>query len=76
MLDRRRKDLPRLVEIVAGEQHAIDLHAVLGPLLDLVVVAVVRLSGSKVSSSDCLIAVGSCSGLQSTLVDFFDPTLG
>ena len=43
MLDRRRKDLPRLVEIVAGEQHAIDLHAVLGPLLDLVVVAVVRL---------------------------------
>ena len=40
MLDCRRKDLPRFVEIAAGIEHA--LHsAFLGPLLDLVIIAVV-----------------------------------
>jgi hypothetical protein len=43
-----------LIEIAAGIEHAIALSAVLGPLLDFVVIAVVRnqrLSGSSVSSS-------------------------
>ena len=42
MLDRPGKDLPRLVEVAAGVEHALDPGAVLGPLVDLVVVAVVR----------------------------------
>ena len=42
MLDRRREDLARLVEIVAGVQHVVDLGAVLGPFLDLIEIAVVR----------------------------------
>jgi hypothetical protein len=42
MVDRRGEDLPRLVEVAAGIEHLLDPGAVLGPLLDLVVVAVVR----------------------------------
>jgi hypothetical protein len=42
MLDRRGEDLPRLVQAAAGIEHALDLGAILGPLLDLVEVAVVR----------------------------------
>jgi len=42
MLDRRGEDFPRLIEIAAGKEHAVDLGAILRPLLDLVVIAVVR----------------------------------
>jgi hypothetical protein len=42
MLDRRGENLARLVQVAAGKEHTIDLGAVLGPLLDLVEVAVVR----------------------------------
>ena len=42
MLDRCGEDLSRLVQIAAGIEHALDLAAILGPLLDLVVIAVVR----------------------------------
>jgi hypothetical protein len=42
MVDRRGEDLPRLVEVAAGEQHPIDLGPVLGPFLDLVEIAAVR----------------------------------
>jgi hypothetical protein len=42
MLDRRREQCPRLVQAAAGKQHTLDLAAVLGPFLDLVEVAVVR----------------------------------
>jgi hypothetical protein len=42
VLDRFGKSLARLVEIVAGPQHAIDFAGVLGPLLDLVIIAMVR----------------------------------
>ena len=42
VLDCRREYVARLVEIVAGVQHAIDLAAVFRPLLDLVEAAVVR----------------------------------
>ena len=42
MLDRRGKDLLRLIEFAAGVQHMIDLGAILGPFFDLVEVAVVR----------------------------------
>ena len=42
MLDRRGEDLPRLIEVTTGEQHAVDLGAVLGPFLDLVEVALIR----------------------------------
>ena len=42
MLDCSRKDLPRIIEVAAGMEHAVDLGAVLRPLLDLVKVAVVR----------------------------------
>jgi hypothetical protein len=41
MLDRLLEYLSRPVEIVAGIQHAIDFAAVLGPLLDLVKIALV-----------------------------------
>jgi len=42
MVDRLREDLSRLVQVAAGIEHVVDLGPVLGPLLDLVVVAVVR----------------------------------
>jgi hypothetical protein len=42
MLDRRREDFSRLVEVAPGVQHAADLRPVLGPLLDLVEVAMIR----------------------------------
>jgi hypothetical protein len=42
MVDRLREDLPRLIQIVAGVEHVIDLGPVFRPLLDLVEVAVVR----------------------------------
>ena len=42
MLDRLSEDLPRLVQLTAGIEHVVDLGPVLGPLLDLVEVAVVR----------------------------------
>jgi hypothetical protein len=42
MLDRVSEDLPRLVQLTAGIEHVVDLGPVLGPLLDLVEVAVVR----------------------------------
>jgi hypothetical protein len=35
MLDRRGEDLPRLVQAAAGIEHALDLGAILGPLLTL-----------------------------------------
>ena len=41
MLDRSVKQLARRFKVVAGVQQAIDLGAVLGPLLDLVVIAIV-----------------------------------
>ena len=41
VLDRLLEYLTRLVEIAAGVKHAIDLAAVLRPLLDLVVIALV-----------------------------------
>jgi hypothetical protein len=40
MVDRRGEDLPRLVEVAAGIEHSLDLGAVLGPLLDLLVAVV------------------------------------
>jgi hypothetical protein len=39
---RCREDLPRLVQVAAGKEYAVDFGSVLGPLLDLVVIAVVR----------------------------------
>jgi hypothetical protein len=39
VLDRLRKDLARLIEVIAGIQEAIDLPVVSSPLLDLVEVA-------------------------------------
>jgi hypothetical protein len=36
------EDLPRLIQAAAGVQHAVNLGPVLHPLLDLVVIAVVR----------------------------------
>jgi hypothetical protein len=41
MLDCRFKDLLRLIEIVASVEHSFDPTAILGPLLDLVVIALV-----------------------------------
>jgi len=52
MLDGAGEDVPRLGEIVASVEQALDRHAVARPLLDLVEVASVRKSGSRVSSSD------------------------
>jgi hypothetical protein len=40
-----RENVFRLFEVIAGVQHAVDFAAVLGPLLDLVVIAVVRQEG-------------------------------
>ena len=37
-----REQLTSLVEIVAGVKQAVDLRAILGPLLDLVVITIVR----------------------------------
>jgi hypothetical protein len=45
VLDGLRENVPRLFEVIAGVQHAVDFAAVLGPLLDLVVVAVIRQEG-------------------------------
>ena len=42
MLDRRRKDLPRLVQIAASVEHVVDLGPVFRPFLDRVEIAVVR----------------------------------
>jgi hypothetical protein len=42
MPDRRREDLLRLVHVAAGIEHVVELGAVLGPLLDLVEIAVAR----------------------------------
>ena len=42
MVDRRGEDLPRIVKAAAGIEHALDVGAIFGPLLDLVEVAVVR----------------------------------
>jgi hypothetical protein len=42
VLDRLLEYLSRFVEIVAGIEHALDMLVVLGPLLDLVVIAIVR----------------------------------
>ena len=42
MLDRRHEDRLRLIQVAPGIEHVVDLGAVLGPLLDLVKVAVVR----------------------------------
>ena len=42
MLDRRREDLPRLVQIIAAIQHMVDVGPILGPLLDLIEVEMVR----------------------------------
>ena len=42
MLDRRREVRLRLIQIAPRIQHVIDLRAVLGPLLDLVEIAMVR----------------------------------
>ena len=42
MLDRLREDLPRLVQAATGVEHMVDLGPVLGPLVDLVEIAVVR----------------------------------
>ena len=43
MLDGRRKNLARLIQIVAGIEQVIDLGAVTRPLLNLVEIAVVRI---------------------------------
>jgi hypothetical protein len=43
MLDRSGEDVPRLVEIVARVEQAINLGAVARPFLDLVEIAVVRI---------------------------------
>lgn len=43
MLDRLLKKRLRLLEIAAGVQEAIDLRAILGPLFNLVKVAIVRI---------------------------------
>jgi hypothetical protein len=42
MVDRPREDLPRFVQIAARIEQVVDLGSVLGPLLDLVEVAMVR----------------------------------
>src|ERR1700684_141805 len=42
MFDRRREDLARLVQIIAGIQHLVDVGPIPGPLLDLVEVEMVR----------------------------------
>ena len=42
MVDRLREDLSRLVQVAAGIKHVVDLGPVLGPLFDLIEVAVVR----------------------------------
>ena len=42
MLDGVGKDFLRLAKIIAGIEQAIDFHAVAGPLLDLVEIAMVR----------------------------------
>jgi hypothetical protein len=52
MLDRLLEYPSRFVEIVAGVEHAIDLAAVLGPLLDLVEVRRSASTALSVSSSD------------------------
>jgi hypothetical protein len=54
MVDRCGENLPRPIEVAAGEQHALDLRAILGPLLDLVKIAIVSGEGLSVSSSDHL----------------------
>ena len=41
VLDRSLEDAARLVEIVASIEHPVGFAAVLGPLLDLVIIAVV-----------------------------------
>ena len=55
MPNRRREDVARLFQIATGIEHVVDFGPVLGPLLDLVEVAVVRNSDSSVSSSDDLL---------------------
>src|SRR5262249_49851561 len=53
------EDLPRFVQVAAGEQQPIDLGPIFGPLLDLVEIAVIRNQRRLVSSADWLIAVRS-----------------
>jgi hypothetical protein len=58
VFNRRRKYVVRLVEIVAGIQHAIDLRAIACPFLDLVEVALIRNQPScsmMASSPRCVI---------------------
>jgi hypothetical protein len=64
-LDRLLEYLSRLVEIVAGVQHAIDLAAVLGPLLDFVVIALVRLERSAaLRRAKCALLLRGTNGLR------------
>ena len=42
MVNRLRENLPRLVKAATGIKHVVDLRPVLGPLLDLVEIAMVR----------------------------------
>jgi hypothetical protein len=42
VLDCRGENLSRLVETAAGPQHVVDFRPVLHPLLDLVIIAMVR----------------------------------
>jgi hypothetical protein len=41
MLDGRNKNLPRLVEVIAGVKQGIDMHTIPTPRFDLVEIAVV-----------------------------------
>ena len=42
MLDCRCENLPRLIQVAPRIEHAIDLGAILGPLLDFLIIAVFR----------------------------------
>jgi hypothetical protein len=59
------EQLTSLVEIVAGVKHALDLRAVLGPLFELVEIAIVRIerifgSSDQSGSSDRQDIANSC----------------
>jgi hypothetical protein len=74
MLDRRREDFSRLVEIAPGIEHVVHLGTVLGPFLNLVEVAVVR--NRRIAGLFGGLAYRGWIVLcrQAMQVDFLDPT--
>ena len=71
MLDRRREDLTRLVQLPAGIEHVVDL--VLRPFLDLIEVVVVRDDWIGGLFGGLAIAVGSYFAGRRRMLIFLTP---